>query len=94
MFGGRKNSASNSEASESDFQSADDARSQSQSRSIMSAKSAQSSKYDDADEAFDAAKMKKGKGKAVKADPGLMDEEENLILHKVIINYLNNIFVK
>lgn len=78
MFGGRKNSASNSEASESDFQSADDARSQSQSRSIMSAKSAQSSKYDDADEAFDAAKMKKGKGKAVKADPGLMDEEENM----------------
>ena len=60
------------------FQSADDARSQSQSRSIMSAKSAQSSKYDDADEAFDAAKMKKGKGKAVKADPGLMDEEENM----------------
>ena len=43
----------------------------------MSAKSAQSSKYDDADEAYDAAKAKKGKGKVVKADPGLNDEENS-----------------
>jgi len=43
----------------------------------MSAKSAQSSKYDDADEAFDAAKAKGGQGKVVKADPGLNDDEEN-----------------
>ena len=76
MFG-RKNSRSNSEASESgDFQSADESRSQ-QSRSMMSAKSAQSSKYDDADEAYDAAKAKKGTGKVVKADPRLNDEENS-----------------